>query len=405
MLAGFEDILFFFHLIFPLGKMTKYSVFNNRAQEIFRYSYDASKDLVKFDYSQLHPYALIKALLPGSHYNIAKKKSLANGCKNYKRKCFTEKESKIRLFLLTLSAYKFIEKPKDQNLPIEILCHNGLHNDLILNGGDVYNIILYKGKLIFANTATRKNQNQMLSYIGIRFESILCKQPKPIASSHFKILVEGKYGRWPFKSVVEVDSCKTHDVKQYCEMKLNYIDGITEEKILELKNGDKIGLLNFLKANVKAFRFKLRKWVFQSYFGLQDTLVIGIRDEKYFLVCNFEFNLQKDIIPYMKDTYPSLYEEFINSIDTLDSKYETIYKQVMDLQEAESDVFEIKCSNPLVVKKVATKKFGDIMVPEYLAMVDKDADELRSSKYVDYDSYHMQLLESGVKEMQIDAKI
>jgi hypothetical protein len=380
--------------------MPRYNPFNCRPYEIFRYSYDGEK--LRFDYSQLKKYHLRDQLLPGIK-NENYKPSLKTGCNKYKRTVYSNKESKIEFFAITLAAYEFLTKPldkfKDNNNEIEILCHNGVHNDLILNTNDIYNIILYKNKLIISNTATRANQNQLLSYIGIKFESILTNEPSPTNGSNFKILLEGKFGKWPFKSVAEIDSFKGNyfdkkDNKEkriYTEIKLCFINGITVENISELNNDNKEEILLFLKENVNYFNLKFKKWLIQSFFGIQDYLVIGIRNEKYQLICNFELDLKKDFIPFVKKYYPNFYETFLNSIDTLDRKYDIIYQQVKELQNSEKDVFEFHC-NKLQVKKISDgnkndEMFHNILVPEYLAMVDKNRDILFDSKYINKEAY------------------
>lgn len=378
----------------------KYSIFNSRPKEIFRYALINHK--IEFNYNGLNPYYLKENLVIGENYKCDNSISLKEGLNGYKRKIFKEKESRIYNFLLTLIAYESLHniKPSDN---LEVYCHNGLHCDLILKTKDTYNVILYKNKLIFSNTQTRAKDNPLFAYIGIKLETILCNQPSPINDSHNKLLLKGKYGEWNFKSVVEIDSYKKSSkseksldelddderYKKYCEIKLCLVDQI-ESGIFEKMNS-KIELLLFLKSNVKRFDTKLKKWLFQSYFGRQDILVVGIRNNDFKLVCNEEFDVITDILPFVKQYYSILYQLFLGSIDKLDQHYSTIYKKIKSLQKSEEDLFLVDCKT-LNVKR-ATKEnsggrtFNNILINEYLQWVNNEKDILAGNHRIDGKKY------------------
>lgn len=393
----------------------KYSVWNNRPTEIYRYSLIG--DLIQFNYKGLNPYTLKKNLKIGVDYSLTNRISLKTGLSRYKRKVFSTEESRIRNFLLTLVAYESsnkIEPTKDQNL--EIYCHNGLHSDLVLRTDDKYAVILYKNKLIFSNTETRANQNELFSYIGIKFETILCNQPSPVDGSHTKLLLKGKYGRWNFKSVVEIDSYRKSEgaksieqmselerYKNYCEVKLCFTPKATPSILKSLKTNREF--LVFLKYNVNYFFSKIKKWLFQSYFGRQDVLVVGIRNKDFVLICNQDLNIIDDVIPFVKDEYPKLYETFTNSIDSLDSIYQNIYDQVKSMQEDENDVFLLNCNTlniqPVNKNEPNGQTFENIMIPEYLDWVNNKRDTLPEGKWIDEDSYTSDDIASKLAKLNI----
>lgn len=389
----------------------KFSVFDSRPKEIFRYALLNNK--IEFNYNGLNPYYLKENLKIGENYKCDNSISLKDGLKNYKRKIFKKKESRIYNFLLTLVAYESLNNIKpSENL--EIYCHNGLHCDLILKTKDSYNVILYKNKLIFSNIQTRAKDNPLFSYIGIKLETILCNQSSPINDSHNKLLLKGKYGEWNFKSVVEIDSYKKTSLKsldemndderykKYCEIKLCLVD-INNPEIFE-KISSKIELLLFLKKKVKKFNEKLKKWLFQSFFGRQDILVIGIRNNDFKLICNEEFDVITDILPFVKEYYPILYNSFLGSIDKLDQCYSTIYTKIKSLQKSENDLFLVDCKNLSV--SLLTKDnndgrtFNNILINEYLQWVKNENDTLATNKYIDKEKYLK--LKSKMIEQNLD---
>lgn len=362
----------------------------NRPKEIFRYSFIGGK--LKFDDSFLkpYPYQLKEGYRPGELRTRGINVDIKKGEKHFEHTSLDKNTSNINLLLHTLVAYESIVEPKvEKKLPVEILCHNGLFNDLNLETFDNYNIIYYKNKLIFANTSLREEDDPLLAFVGLNFESILCNKPTPKNSNdQFKILVEGKYGKWPFKSVVEIDSYKQKDDRiDYAEIKLMFIPKITKFDIKRLRPSNKRGFLYFLKNHNKSFPHRVEKWLYQSFFGLQNYLVIGLRDKKFKYLCNEEINVIHDLIPFIKKEYPRMYKDFLNSINNLDKKFNTILKQVQKLQTSEFDVFQFSCAN-LKVEKIADgsydkELFDKIVIPEYLSMINDGKDVLLDSEIVD----------------------
>lgn len=177
--------------------------------------------------------------------------------------------------------------------------------------------------------------------------------------------------------------------KKYCEIKLCLVDQI-EPEILQKMNS-KTELLLFLGSNVKKFGEKLKKWLFQSYFGRQDILVVGIRNSDFKLVCNEEFDIITDILPFVKQYYPILYELFLGSIDKLDQCYSTIYKKVKSLQKSEEDLFFVDCKTlnvkPATKKNSGGRTFNTIMINEYLQWANKEKDILSGNYRIDKEKY------------------
>lgn len=381
----------------------KYSITKSRPVEICRYSlFDSS---LHFNYKGFKPYHLKGTMRPGKNYAVKERISLKEGLENYRRKVFEKNESRVRNMLLTIVAYESLNglEPR-QDGQVEIYCHNGLHNDLVLHTSDVYNVILYKNKLIFANTDDRRNNNPLFAYIGVKFETVLCNEPSPVDGSHNKLLLKGRYGRWDFKSVVEIDSYRSPEgqtldemtederYRNYCEVKLCFAPGRYLRAGLS-KTRTKRDFLRLLKRNVGHFDSKTEKWLFQSYFGRQDKLVVGVRNGLFELVCNEELDVVEDLLPFVETEYPRLYEKFTRSIDTLDAAYETILRQVRAQQKSETDVFELRCCNHSVRLLEETgdagqrRLFHKILVPEYLNWVDRGRDTLAHSRWVDRSEY------------------
>ncbi|GMM45100.1 hypothetical protein DAPK24_016750 [Pichia kluyveri] len=374
-----------------------------RPKEIFRYS--CSDEKLSFDYRELPSYCLNENLRPGP-LKYGKKRpilGLKGGIGKYNRKVFTEKESKIRMFLLTLLVYESINNvsyPIEDTIDkkeIEILAHNG--------------------RMIFANTATRVNQNRLYSYIGVKFESIVCKTNDPIDSSHCKLLLKGKYGEWRFKSVVEIDGFRRNKEEQkiedfsikeraqrYTEMKLCCISD--DSKIIEVDNiRSKKEFIEFLAKNVKSFRLKVKKWLFQSYFSREDILVIGIRDGNVKLICYEEISIEYDLIPYIKEHYDELYNLFINRESTLNDAFNKIYDGMIALREHEKDVFTLN-TKTLEVKKVekgngygGNELFNDILIEEYRIKIEKNKDILKQCSIINQEQFNELKMKSMIDEM------
>ena len=394
-----------------------------RPREIFRYSCTGEK--LSFDYRELHTYYLTENLRPGPPKNGNSRPilGLKGGIGNYNRKVFTVKESKIRLFLLTLLVYESINNvsyPINDTIEkkdIEILTHNGIFTDIISKSCEIYNIILYKGKMIFANTATRANQNKLYSYIGVKFESIVCRTNDPIDSSHCKLLLDGKFGEWRFKSVAEIDGFRRNKEEQkiedfsikeraqrYTEMKLCCISD--DSKIIEVDNiRSKKEFIEFLAKNVKSFKLKVKKWLFQSYFSREDILVIGIRDGNVKLICYEEISIEYDLIPYIKEHYDELYNLFINRESTLNDAFNKIYDGMIALREHEKDVFTLN-TKTLEVKKVekgngygGNELFNDILIEEYRIKIEKNKDILKQCSIINQEQFNELKMKSMIDEM------
>lgn len=381
----------------------KYSIRRSRPAEIYRYSLFGNS--LRFDYTGFKPYRLNEALRPGPNYSVGEPISLKTGVKNYHRKIFGKEESRVRNLLLTIVAYESASGIRpDAAVPggeVEIYCHNGLHSDLVLGTSDVYHVILHKNKLIFANTDDRSGNDPLFAYIGIKFETILCNEPSPVDGSHNKLLLQGRYGRWGFKSVVEIDSYRASAAKtlaqmgpaeryrNYCEIKLCFSPSRRLGELL-LKTKSKRRFLLVLKGAVRNFAPRAEKWLFQSYFGRQDKLVIGVRNSKFELICNEEIDVVHDFLPFVKDVYPDIHDRFLHSIDVLDEAYAHILHQVRALQQSDTDVFELRCDTR-AVRVLADAPdhhiFRKILVPEYLAWVDRGEDTLAHSDWVAPEAY------------------
>ena len=385
-----------------------------RPKEIFRYLFNDGK--LSFDYRELPTYSLTRNLRPGPVENGRKRPQLGlkKGIENYRRPTYTVKESKIRLLLLTLLAYQSLNKISNpirdivNKEDIEIFAHNGIFTDIMVKSYEVYNIILFRGKMIIANTATRINQNNLYSYIGHKFESIVCRTEDPKGSPHNKLLLEGKYGEWKFKTVVEIDGFKKYHsekdmtiddfplkerLNRFTEMKLcSVYDDAQLERINRIRY--KKEFVEFIARYSKSFRHKVKKWLFQSYFGRQDILVIGLRTENMKLICYEEISLQYHLLPYIKEHYKNLYESFVNRESILNDSFNKIYDQIMELRNDEKDVFEVN-TRTLEVKKVEegngdgdNELFNNMLIEEYRSKIEKNEDILDQCPMINHEQFN-----------------
>ena len=382
-----------------------------RPKEIFRYSFNDGK--LSFDYKQLPTYTLTENLKPGPLKNGKKRPilGLKGGFVNYNPKIFTVKESKIRMLLLTLLAYESVNKvnnPVEETIDkkeIEILAHNDIFTNITLKSNQVFNIILYKGKMIFAKAGAKDMPKRIYSYIGHKFETIVCKTDDPKDSSGFKLLLDGEFGEWKFKTVARINGFKKYSrerkktiddfsleerLNRYTEIRLCYIPDDSKLNELDLIKSKK-EFLEFVDANAKSFESKLSKWLFRSYFGRQDILIIGLRNENMKLVCYEEISIEYELLPFIKEHYHDLYNLFINRESTLNDAFNKIYDSMIALREHEKDVFVVN-TKTLEVKKVeegngegGNELFNDILIEEYRSKIEKNEDILDQCSIIDHE--------------------
>lgn len=85
-----------------------------------------------------------------------------------------------------------------------------------------------------------------------------------------------------------------------------------------------------------------------------------------------------------------LYERFLHAIDVLDAAYAEILQRLRARQQSETDVFELRCDTrdvQLLSDGPEHRTFHKIMVPEYLAWVDRGEDTLADSEWVAPSAY------------------
>lgn len=339
-----------------VAKQLRNHVGEFKPKVIFAYS-QKGKELI-FNQSLLHPYKLNPLLEIGDR-TPPDYPSLRVGCQKFTPKVFSDRESRISNMLKTILEYERNNPVKEE---LEIYCHNGLFSDIILRTKDKYDVILYKNKFIFAGTETRRGQNKLINYIGLKFEAMLTGQESPKDTSHCKLLLEGNVGKFPYKSVVEVDSYKmSGSEKKYAEMKLVFCPKTTEEELSVTRTN--FELLSYLRKKVFNFDQKMKKWLFQCHFGLQEKLIIGIRNEDFELMGMREFDFQHDIVPYVREDMRGTYEQYLESIDTLEERLAYIYRQITFTQSEETQVYRFSCTNFRV--KPHGRQFNRVLIPQY----------------------------------------
>lgn len=215
-----------------------------------------------------------------------------------------------------------------------ILSHNGLFTDIVLNSKDIYNVIYYKGQYIFADTGRREDNQKYFAYIGLKFENLLKNDKSIPYNDHFKILLNGKIGDYPYYSVAEIDgvtkdfkedSSNDEKIKNYIEVKLCK----TSMSPKFTNNTSEMDKLKWMHSNVDYFESKVQKYLFQSFFARQDTLIIGTRSQNSFVTCAFSIKMDA-LIEFVKLHYPKLYKKFTQR----DEKLASTFKMIIEYIEA-----------------------------------------------------------------------
>lgn len=389
-------------LSFQVSKMNS-AIFNARPRDIHRYS--IYKDIISFDFFALHPYHMKETFRPGRNHG-EEYPSMKDHYKQFKNHVLDDKKPLSSNLQWTLLDYEkknnlnFIHNPDIT----EIYCHNGLFIDLMTGKSEKYRCIKYNNKLFISNTSLRKNQDKLLSFIGARFETFLTNQRVPKHNKdHYKALLEGNWGKWNYKSVVEIDTYKLGEdgkkiedmneeerLKSYAEIKLCFAYDVKPQEVKQIESKDEF--FTFLTKRVKSFKRKLEQWMFQSYFGRQDTLIIGVRNGLFELMCYEEIDMFDDLLPFVKKTYPKVYAKFLNSHDILERKLSQLYEgafegKVMEFTTSDRDLKMTPVNEKYVtavdmlVPGILKGKNGDWQ-NDHSPMITTKRDERKDSQYI-----------------------
>lgn len=257
-----------------------------------------------------------------------------------------------------------------------ILTHNGLFTDIVLRSKDVYNVIFYRGYYIFANTSRREGQQKYFAYIGLKFENLLKNDASIPNNDHFKILLNGTIGGAPFYSVAEIDGVKKgykadlpyeEKTNHYMEVKLC----LTQQAPKFQASATEMDKLFWLRSNVNHFETKCKKWLFQSYFARQDTILVGTRNRMSFVTGAFIVNVDT-LVAFVKKVYPGAYQKFVRKDETL----ALTCKKIMDFVDAhkceneKENVFSYDVKTGHIIKQdseTAERVFDNSIVPEFRA--------------------------------------
>lgn len=367
-----------------------------RPRQVFYYSQKDEKIL--FDESELGPAISIPSWL--GLCEDQRKWDLSKGLNKFTPYSIPKDVSTVKNLLLTMVEYekqlkkdetKDATKEDDlssllQDLSIKsdstILSHNGLFTDIVLKSKDVYNVIYYKGQCIFANTSRREDNNKFFAYIGLKFENLLKKDPSIPYNDHFKILLNGKINDSPYFTVAEIDGV-TKDFKNdssFDEKVKNYV----EVKLCKTYNPPKFNAstsemdkLKWMKANVGYFESKVEKYLFQSFFARQDTIVIGTRGDNSFVSTAFSVRMET-LIEFVKNNYPTVYGKFTNRDQTLSSTLKKViaYIEKNKGNEEKLNVFTFETKTGKIRKQdkeSALASFNNSIIPEFIEWNDNKA--------------------------------
>ncbi|GMM31457.1 hypothetical protein DAMA08_042020 [Martiniozyma asiatica (nom. inval.)] len=364
------------------------SVFSNRPIEVFRYSKKGGElSSVTFDYSGLAKLSIPRNYTPPKLTpQFFRQWDVRKGSRKFKHYVFAKDISRIDLLLKSVVSYEStiskgteIDSLTDQLTKLEIkskrrqiLCHNGLFTDIALGSKECYEVIYYKNQIIFANTERRENQNDLFSYIGLKFEHYLARSEEKVDDGHFKLLLKGQYGDFPFLSVVEVDGATekwiepTNNTEQmnalnnYVEVKLTLVhDFPTIEKLNKIVSPSEV--LTYVEKNVKFFDKKLEKWLYQCWFGRQDTLIIGTRDQSFKILFVKQLHIN-DLIQYIKKNKLRMYERFTSSIEKIEKVLTMVDDYVLKNSQAKEkeNVFLLKLGSRPLIEKTSPEKANSL---------------------------------------------
>lgn len=366
-----------------------------RPKQVFCYS--QKNGVVSFDDSELGAAIVIPEWLQtGQHDN---RWILTAGLGKFTPYVFPKSISRVRNMLLTVVEYEkslkqavaksdadeLADKIDKLNISasstatltsaekrIPILTHNGLFTDIILSAKETYDVVYYKGQIIFSSTSRRQGQNKYFAYIGLKFEHLLKGDESIPYNDHFKVLFKGYFGDISYLSVAEIDGATSdyntslpaeEKVKHYIEIKMCKCSATPHfEPSTSAK--DK---LQWLKRNAKGFHHKVKKYLFQSYFARQDTLVIGLRNDDSIVICAFSVTMP-ELIKFVQESFPSLYKTFQERDSIIASALESVsdFVQKNKKDEIQQNVFRFNTQTGQTCVIHHPRVFERVLSPEFL---------------------------------------
>ncbi|QOU22054.1 hypothetical protein BRETT_002219 [Brettanomyces bruxellensis] len=392
-------------------------------KEVGCYSQVACNFIV-FDKRSLNPFKL-----PSYATLQAKKWNVKKGYRSFTYRIFKRAESMVKNLLLTTIKYESDHGSSPSFQLPQVLCHSGLFKDILADKAK-YQVIPFDGQLIFVGTNRRYNQNLLISYSGIRFEDLLETGDPTIQTKnnfqHFKSL-----SRWKFRSqtgdqplecltVTEIDSLNPKgdrlnegkkDPSRYTEIKMAYACPTFEY------GNDVLDILRNVKRN---FGHRLFQWVTQCKYGMSNYLLIGLRSPDYNIWKVQLYDIDSDVIPYLKKYFKQDYIEYQCSSDTLTKVLRWVKDSIEKSMKKSHDhdyhnVFELDIGNKHYrLKKLlglkAEKAYNTAMINEFLEWRKHKNNILASSKYIFHKEWQskakkqrkdLQLLSDDFNEMHI----
>lgn len=303
-----------------------------RPSHIFQYS--KVGDEIRFNTDALHPMVVPSDLKPGIQYNPQTKAKwmTLEGLKDFNvgSQKIPQNRSTVENLLRTMIRYHQLNPGFKAR---QLLCHNGFFTDLALKTNDKYEIHIYRGQTIVVGCNRRdNNEKPQLAYCGLKFEQLLQqKSDAKVTNDHCKLLLDGEYKPFTFNSVVEIDGINPLIDEQadasmtpYIESKLCFIN--EEISSNTVKRWNDIECLKYIFKKCKRFDEKVLKYLFQSYFGKQDTLIIGVRNHKFQVQFIVEFSLV-DLLKFIQSKHPRIYDRFQSGMQNVSKGLNVIKKQ------------------------------------------------------------------------------
>jgi len=379
---------------------------------------------IAFDKRNLKPFRLPSAAsLRGKKWNVR------DGYQNFKSRVFKRTESMVQNLLLTTIKYEYDHKSSETFKIPQILCHSGLFKD-ILADTEKYEVIPFDSQLIFVGTNRRYNQDPLISFSGIRFEDLMETNDPTVQTKnnffHFKSL-----DRWELRSqqgypaltcltVTEIDAVKQKSDEQNFEQKSPGL--YTEIKMIyacpTAEYDDDV--LDILRNTKQRFGHKLFQWIIQCKYGMSKYLLIGLRGPDYNIWKVGLYNIDYDVIPYIKKYFKSEYAQYQYSSDKLFKVLKWVQDSIENsVKESGNhdypDVFEFNIRRQdYELKKLPERKaknaYDTAMIKDFLEWRRHGKNKLSSSDFIFHkrrkpkrqgERDGLQVLEGGFKKMQI----
>ncbi|VEU20108.1 DEKNAAC101068 [Brettanomyces naardenensis] len=388
---------------FSSSNKPHYSVQNNLVKREVGYYSQINANQIAFNKSELEPFHT-----PDNRTLRGRKWDVRKGYQSFHRKKYALDESRARNLLLTAIKYE-VDHGKGSVRP-RILCHSGFFGDVINNSKESYDIIDYQGQIIISSRDRRLNEDLLFAFIGIRFEDLLKTNEPSIATDsnyrHFKTLCEGTIGDsgkgFKYLSVTEIDSLldSSKDPVNYTEIKLTVLKRFQWERL------DHVNSTTFLKMALKArpwFNKQLLKWIVQCKYGMSSHLLLGLRDGDFHVRAIRSFDVEKELIPFLRDYCKREYRQYEESVDKVIDVVGWIEEQI---KESDGDkVYRLDIHEGDFVfsrldEEERRRVFDNVIIEEFKKWREGKENPLTGSEYIKEDAEEEEDRKGDVEELR-----